>query len=78
MNPGDSFFVYTDGVTEATNLDMKLFGTKRMLQSLNREPEADAKKLLENMQEDIDAFVGEGSQFDDITMLSFFYKGPQS
>ncbi len=77
MNPGDSFFVYTDGVPEATNPEMELFGTQELLKSLNRDPNANAQKLIENVKEDIASFVKEADQFDDITMLSFIYKGKQ-
>ncbi len=75
MNPGDSFFVYTDGVPEATNPELELYGTKRLLTSLNHEPDATAQKLIENVKGDIDTFVKEADQFDDITMLSFIYHG---
>ncbi|OPZ75359.1 MAG: Phosphoserine phosphatase RsbU [Firmicutes bacterium ADurb.Bin456] len=70
MNPGDRLFLYTDGVTEATNARSELYGTGRMLAALNRNRDADCETLLHRMKEDIDAFVGEAPQFDDITMLS--------
>ncbi|MCR5322655.1 MAG: serine/threonine-protein phosphatase [Lachnospiraceae bacterium] len=40
LHPGDSLFVYTDGVPEATNVENELFGADRMLESLNTEPDA--------------------------------------
>ena len=49
--------------------DNRLFGTDRMLLSLNRRPEATAQELLAQVKEDIDRFVGAAPQFDDITML---------
>ena len=75
LNPGDQLFVYTDGVPEATNENNELFGNERMLDALNLEPGADPEKLLHNVREKIDEFVGEAPQFDDITMLSFSYTG---
>ena len=75
MHPGDTLFVYTDGVPEATNASNELFGTDRMLEALNREPDAAPEKILSNVRESVDAFVGEAPQFDDITMLGFVYKG---
>ena len=75
LNPGDSFFVYTDGVTEATNKDINMFGTDRMLDALNSLPNPDAKTLLENVRNEIDKFVEDAPQFDDITMLGFKYFG---
>ncbi len=74
LHPGDRLFVYTDGVPEATNAHNELFGTDRMLAALNRNPEASPKELLTTLKKDIDLFVGDAPQFDDITMLNFCYK----
>ncbi len=73
LHPGDSLFVYTDGVAEAMNVRNELFGAERMLEALNRDPNAKPEQLLHNVREGIDAFVGEAPQFDDITMLCFRY-----
>ena len=77
LNPGDTLFVYTDGVTEATNTKDELFGTQRMLDALNRDPNAAPKKLLDAVRNDIDEFVGAAPQFDDITMMGVKYDGPE-
>lgn len=69
LEKGGTLFLYTDGVAEATNAENQLFGTERMLAALNAEPEADPKKLLENMKKSVDEFVGDAPQFDDLTML---------
>ena len=74
--PGDSLFVYTDGVAEATNTNNELFGTDRMLAALNRNPDASPQLVLQHVMEDIHAFVGDAEQFDDITMLCLKYNGP--
>ena len=74
LNPGDSIFVYTDGVAEATNSATELYGADRMLEALNKMPDANAKELLENVKKDIDEFVEDSPQFDDITMLCFKWK----
>lgn len=73
LEKGDTLFVYTDGVAEATNDDNKLYGTHRLLDYLNRNPHPHPhmKSLLEGVKEDVDAFVAEAPQFDDITMLGF-------
>ncbi|MBR0219358.1 MAG: PP2C family protein-serine/threonine phosphatase [Clostridia bacterium] len=76
LHPGDSLFVYTDGVTEATNARNELFGTDRLLAALNRDPDAAPRQLLSNVREGINSFVGTAPQFDDITMLAFHYSGP--
>ena len=75
LHPGDTLFVYTDGVAEATNASNELFGTERMLEALNKDKDAPAEQLLKNVKEAIDDFVGEAPQFDDITMLGFKYFG---
>ena len=67
---GSTLFVFTDGVAEAASLDDELFGTDRLLEALNREPDAEPAKLMENVRKAVDEFVGDGDQFDDITMLS--------
>lgn len=74
--PGDTLFVYTDGVPEATNAYNVLFDNDRMLQALNSNPDASPDNLLENVKKSVDAFVGAAPQFDDLTMLGFKYFGP--
>ena len=77
LHPGDSLFVYTDGVPEATNAGNELFGTDRMLNALNSEPNVSPEKFLRNVREEIDVFVGGAPQFDDITMLGLHYMGSE-
>ena len=67
---GDTLFLYTDGVTEATDGANTLYGTDRMLAALNRNCELDPERLLHEVKADLDGFVGAAPQFDDITMLS--------
>lgn len=74
LNPGDRIFLYTDGVTEATDSEEKLYGEERLLAFMNQNRTADAPKLLAALKADIDRFVGEAPQFDDITMLMLDYK----
>ena len=78
MNPGDIFFVYTDGVAEATNRNNELYGPERMLDALNLDTGADPENVLFNVKNDIDRFVDGAEQFDDITMLCLLYHGPES
>lgn len=75
MFPGDTLYVYTDGVAEATDASNQLYGTDRMLEVLNRNQDADMQSLLAEVSNDIDRFVGEAPQFDDITMLGMIYYG---
>ena len=74
LNPGDRLFLYTDGVPEATNAQSELYGEERLLDFMNRNSTVPAIELLPALKADIDAFVGEAPQFDDITMLMFDYR----
>ena len=76
LEPGSKLFVYTDGVPEATNAEKELFGTDRLLETLNRDPGASPENILKNVTAAVDAFVKDAEQFDDITMLCLEYKGP--
>ena len=67
---GDTLFLYTDGVPEATDADGKMFGTERLLETLNAAANGTAKELLEAVHADVEAFVGTAPQFDDLTMLA--------
>ena len=77
LEPGDTVFVYTDGVPEATDRNNRLFGTDRMLEALNRDSESNPHQILKNVNDGISEFIGDAEQFDDTTMLSFHYKGPK-
>ncbi len=77
LGPGDSLYIYTDGVAEATDRNDTLFGTDRMLEALNRHKEVAPGEFLSLIKEDIDAFVGSAPQFDDITMLSLRLRGAE-
>ena len=70
LEKGGTLFLYTDGVAEAANEDDELFGTGRMLDALNRDPDADAYHVLVNMNNAVKDFVGDAPQFDDLTMLA--------
>lgn len=70
LEPGDEIFLYTDGVTEANDKDNALYGEERLLAALNALGEVDAQALCRRVKADVDAFVGDADQFDDITMLS--------
>ena len=77
LQKGDTLFVYTDGVTEASVDPKDLFGEQRMVEALNRNPEASPEEILETMSRQIAEFVGSADQFDDITMLCLKYYGPK-
>ena len=78
LEPGDYIYVYTDGVTEATDKDNELFGTDRMIDALNVNPDSNPKIILNTVAKHINDFVAEAPQFDDITMLGFRFNGRQN
>ena len=75
LNGGDKLFLYTDGVVEAMNKDGTMFGIERMLEALNKSKDDKVSEILTNVQSDVDKFVGEATQFDDLTMLAIEYIG---
>ena len=74
LEPGDFLYLYTDGVTEATNAKEELFGDERLQNALNDNRDLPVDQLLPKIKACIDDFVGEADQFDDITMLALDYK----
>ena len=77
LDPGDCLYVYTDGVPDAINVKEEQYGIENMLKALNTYKEASMEGLLKAVKYDLDDFVGEADQFDDITMIGFRYNGPQ-
>ena len=70
--------MYTDGVPEATNTENKLYGEERLLSFMNQNSTVKANELLPLLKSNIDDFVGEAPQFDDITMLMMDFKPKKS
>ena len=75
MGPGEELFLYTDGVPEATNARNELYGTERMMAVLNSSQGMEPEKVLKMVKADVDHFVGDAPQFDDLTMLCLRYNG---
>jgi sigma-B regulation protein RsbU (phosphoserine phosphatase) len=72
MNPGDTIFLYTDGLSEAENIDSQEYGEERVLQVAERTV-SKPQTLIEVMTEQVQLFVGEAEQSDDLTMLAIEY-----
>ncbi len=73
LKPGTTFFLYTDGLSEAENPDHALFGKDRILEAAGKKaktPEA----LIAQMSDAVHAFVSGAEQSDDLTMLALRYK----
>lgn len=78
FQPGDRIYLYTDGVTEATDANKQLYGEKRLLECVQSNINLNTQQLLECIRNDVKAFVKDEEQFDDITMLMFDYLGVQN
>jgi sigma-B regulation protein RsbU (phosphoserine phosphatase) len=75
LEPGSKVFVYTDGVAEALNNRSEQFGRERILACLDRHKDCDSRETVEAMWSELQVFVGEAPQFDDVTMMQIEYKG---
>ena len=71
LEPGDSIYMYTDGVTEALNAEQEFFGDWKLCDSLNqnRRNMNDPERFVQEIYQEVDAFAKEEPQADDITML---------
>ena len=77
LAPGSKVFLYTDGLPEATDADNCMFGTDRILQVLNEDPDQDPEQILRTVTNAVNDFVKDAEQFDDLTMLCLHYRGQQ-
>jgi sigma-B regulation protein RsbU (phosphoserine phosphatase) len=77
LNPGDTIFLYTDGVTEAMDPDKQQFGEERLKQVLSSHKGKGIKGLVDAIRQEVLSFVNGASQSDDITMLALRYTGAQ-
>ncbi|MBR2776488.1 MAG: SpoIIE family protein phosphatase [Prevotella sp.] len=69
LDPGDALFLFTDGVTEATDINIEEFGEERLEDTLKDCTGHSCQETIDMVAEDVKAFVGEAEQSDDITML---------
>lgn len=77
LNRGDSIFLYTDGITEATNLKGEMYGEERLSKVLNfaRVEDNYVEEILKAVKNDVEVFSNGAELFDDMTMLILQYNG---
>ena len=75
LAPGDTLYLYTDGVNEAMNERNEQYGDARLDQTCASLKGKSPKALIEGVSASLRAFVGEAVQSDDITMLALTFKG---
>ena len=78
LSPGDAIYLYTDGVTEATDINNQLYGEKRLAAVLEKNKTQNTQIICDAVKKDVDIFVGEAPQFDDITMLALKFNGSEA
>jgi len=71
LTPGDTLFLYTDGVTEGQDRHGRFYGERRLERTLSE----NAEDLVERVREDLDEFQGAAEPADDVTMVSLSYFG---
>jgi sigma-B regulation protein RsbU (phosphoserine phosphatase) len=69
LESGDTLVMFTDGVTEAMNPEMKEFGTERLRAILGEQAGKNCRQVIETVRTAIKDFAGDAEQSDDITML---------
>lgn len=75
LEPGDTIYLYTDGVTEGVNKKDEQLGEKRLQDILNSKEFDNCQELCEYVYNECVKFADGAAQFDDITMLAYTYKG---
>ncbi|MEM8955420.1 MAG: GAF domain-containing SpoIIE family protein phosphatase [Verrucomicrobiota bacterium] len=70
MDSGDCLLLYTDGVNETLNPDGDEFGLPALQHSLEASASQGAKAIVENIADDLRAFMGDTAQNDDITLIA--------
>ena len=74
LGKGDRIFIYTDGVPEATDPYDTLFNTDRMISALNERKDGSPQEFLKIVYTRVKEFVGDRTQFDDLTMVGLELK----
>lgn len=75
LRPGDTLFVYTDGVPDAQDYEGDAYGIDRLIEVMNGYPKATPQELIERVLDSVMEYSKDVDQFDDITMLAFTYLG---
>lgn len=69
IEKGDTFIMFTDGVTEAMNLQSEEYSEERFFDSIKANDQSDLDGMLKGLVDDVLGFAGEAPRHDDITLL---------
>ena len=75
LQPGDSMFLYTDGVSEAMDPDMNMYEESRLEAYLRTATGSSIEDLVQGSIVDLKKHTRDASQSDDITVLTLRYSG---
>lgn len=75
MRPGDTLFLYTDGVTEAQNRQEAPYGDEQLLNALGRAPRDDLTEMIHYIRAEVIRHADGAPQSDDVTMLALTFRG---
>ena len=75
LNPGDTFILYTDGVTEAMDYDKTLYSANRLITTVDISRTPSLEQLVSDIIKSVKDFTGEELQSDDITILAVRFIG---
>jgi sigma-B regulation protein RsbU (phosphoserine phosphatase) len=73
IDPETAIVLYTDGLTEAKNLQHNQFGIERTLEAVKECHDATAERLVKSLAQKVNAFVGDAEPSDDLTLLAIRY-----
>jgi phosphoserine phosphatase RsbU/P len=69
LAPGDWLIIFTDGLVEAENAHQEEYGETRLLAALERGKSVEPRELLKQWMGEVDLFVGNTPQHDDVTCM---------
>ncbi|MEK8021639.1 MAG: SpoIIE family protein phosphatase [Candidatus Parabeggiatoa sp.] len=69
LNAGDVVVLYTDGITEAENLEDKMYGLERLCEVIRQNWQQTAQEIQKAVINDVRQFIGKQKVYDDITLL---------
>lgn len=75
LSAGDTLLVFTDGVTEAVNVQDQLYGDERLLEVVRQCPDSGAQTVVDCVNASVEDFATGAEQADDITMIAVQYNG---
>ena len=70
LEHGDTLLLFTDGVTEAMNINEEEYGDDRLTNTLKKVTTLNCQQIIDAVKADVKVFAGEAEQSDDITLLA--------